>query len=171
MTPASRRELRGFVSGFREKAWEKYWEGARSLVARERVQLLGHLPHDLLRHLYPCVDLGVFPSVLPEAGPLVYLETLASGCPALGTRVGGMAGWARAVSKRLPRGIAWPALDPNPGKIIQGLVKQIPRALELGRRHRAVLRQFAVEAHDWRKIAAIWMEALRQISMPSRGII
>ena len=75
-----------------------------------------------------------------------------------------MAGWAQAISERLSLRATWPVLDPDPGKIISQLVKKVPQALDLGRRHRAVLRRFAVEAHDWKKIAATWFRALRQMN-------
>jgi len=43
-----------------------------------RVHFAGRLNHDKLRHLFPCADLAVFPSVVPEAYPLVLLESLAN---------------------------------------------------------------------------------------------
>ena len=39
----------------------------------------GYLTHRELRHLFPCCDAAVFPSLVKEAGPLVFLEALASG--------------------------------------------------------------------------------------------
>ena len=44
-----------------------------------RVHFLGRLNHDLLRYVFPCADLAVFPSVIPEAYPLVLMEALANG--------------------------------------------------------------------------------------------
>jgi len=43
------------------------------------VHFLGRLDHDRLCHLFPCADLAVFPSVVPEAFPLVLMESLANG--------------------------------------------------------------------------------------------
>lgn len=45
----------------------------------ERVHFLGRLDHELLHYLFGCVDLAVFPSVFPEAYPLVLMESLAAG--------------------------------------------------------------------------------------------
>ena len=39
----------------------------------------GRLNHSLLRHVFPCADLAVFPSLIPEAYPLVLMESLANG--------------------------------------------------------------------------------------------
>ena len=46
----------------------------------------GYLTHRELRYLFPCCDVAVFPSIVAEAGPLVFLEALASGVSPLGTR-------------------------------------------------------------------------------------
>jgi len=45
----------------------------------DRVHFLGRLDHALLRHVFPCADLAVFPSVVAEAYPLVLMEALANG--------------------------------------------------------------------------------------------
>ena len=42
------------------------------------IHFLGRLDHARLRHLFPCADLAVFPSVVPEAYPLVLMEALAN---------------------------------------------------------------------------------------------
>ena len=56
----------------------------------ESVVFTGYLTHRELRHLFPCCDAAVFPSVVAESGPLVF-EALASGCFPLGTYFAGMA--------------------------------------------------------------------------------
>ncbi|MDQ1246376.1 MAG: hypothetical protein QG597_744 [Actinomycetota bacterium] len=43
------------------------------------VHFIGRMGHDRLQHLFPCADLAVFPSIVPEAYPLVLMESLASG--------------------------------------------------------------------------------------------
>lgn len=43
------------------------------------VHFVGRMGHDRLQYLFPCADLAVFPSVVPEAYPLVLMESLASG--------------------------------------------------------------------------------------------
>jgi len=46
---------------------------------RDRVLFLGRLDHARLQHLFPCADIAVFPSLIPEAYPLVLMEALANG--------------------------------------------------------------------------------------------
>ncbi len=45
----------------------------------QHIHFLGRLDHNLLPHLFPCADLAVFPSVIPEAYPLVLMESLSNG--------------------------------------------------------------------------------------------
>ena len=76
--------------------------GARSTCARDRVIFTGYLTHHELQHLFPCCDAGIFPSIVKEAGPLVFLEALASGCFPLGTYFGGMKASIDAIADLLP---------------------------------------------------------------------
>ena len=69
---------------------DAYFAAARRHVRPERVVFTGYLTHRELRHLFPCCDVAVFPSVVREAGPLVFLEALASGAFPMGTYFGGM---------------------------------------------------------------------------------
>ena len=50
-----------------------------SKLLKERVHFIGRLNHDELKYLFPIVDLAVFPSVVPEAYPLVLMESLSNG--------------------------------------------------------------------------------------------
>lgn len=43
------------------------------------IHFLGRLDHSRLCYLFPCADLAVFPSVIPEAYPLVVMESLSNG--------------------------------------------------------------------------------------------
>ena len=45
----------------------------------QHVHFLGRLDHSRLCYLFPCADLAVFPSVIPEAYPLVVMESLSNG--------------------------------------------------------------------------------------------
>ena len=40
---------------------------------------LGRFNHQQLSYIFPCADLAIFPSVIPEAYPLVLMESLANG--------------------------------------------------------------------------------------------
>jgi len=46
---------------------------------KKNVHFVGRLNHDQLKYLFPVVDLAVFPSVVPEAYPLVLMESLSNG--------------------------------------------------------------------------------------------
>jgi len=46
---------------------------------KSNVHFVGRLNHDQLKFLFPVVDLAVFPSVVPEAYPLVLMESLSNG--------------------------------------------------------------------------------------------
>lgn len=54
-----------------------YYENAAKL--KDQVMFLGRFNHQQLSHIFPCADLAVFPSVIPEAYPLVLMESLANG--------------------------------------------------------------------------------------------
>jgi len=80
----------GFDLDFSDKtgAWddvEYYLEnhGDELLECADRlknnVHFVGRLNHDQLKYLFPVVDLAVFPSVVPEAYPLVLMESLSNG--------------------------------------------------------------------------------------------
>jgi glycosyltransferase involved in cell wall biosynthesis len=43
------------------------------------IHFLGRLDHSRLRYVFPCADLAIFPSVIPEAYPLVVMESLSNG--------------------------------------------------------------------------------------------
>ncbi len=45
----------------------------------KHVHFTGRLSHAELSRLFPCADLAVFPSVIPEAYPLVLMESLSNG--------------------------------------------------------------------------------------------
>ncbi len=56
---------------------DQLFEQGKSL--RKHVHFLGRFNHDQLRCVFPCADVAVFPSVVPEAYPLVLMESLANG--------------------------------------------------------------------------------------------
>jgi glycosyltransferase involved in cell wall biosynthesis len=60
--------------------WEALPDDVAACAAlADHVHFVGRLHHDRLRWLFPCADLAVFPSVVPEAYPLVLMESLANG--------------------------------------------------------------------------------------------
>ncbi|WP_455208098.1 glycosyltransferase [Kaarinaea lacus] len=56
---------------------DEYFTLAQRL--KKQVLFVGRFNHEQLSYLFPCADLAVFPSVIPEAYPLVLMESLANG--------------------------------------------------------------------------------------------
>ncbi|MEO7367154.1 MAG: glycosyltransferase family 4 protein [Gemmatimonadaceae bacterium] len=140
-------------------ALDEYFAMAKRNVRSDRVLFTGYLTHDQLRFLFPCCDVGVFPSVVREAGPLVFLEALASGCFSLGTYFGGMAASINAVSEVLPAE-SGDVMKLDPGNTVADIASKVPKALNLAPAHKDVLAGFARERYDWATVAAKMIEVL-----------
>ena len=80
---------------------DSYYKKAGSCIYSDRVFFTGYLGHEELCYLYPCCDIAIFPSIVKEAGSLVFLEAIASGCFPMGTYFGGMAANIDSISKKL----------------------------------------------------------------------
>ena len=127
---------------------------ARAHVSPETVLFTGYLTHRELRHLFACAEAAVFPSRIREAGPLVFLEALASGCYPLGTDFGGMAASIGAVAEALGEEATAPMrLSEDEARVVSDIAVQLPRALEASAAHAADLRRLAVERYDWTNVA------------------
>lgn len=144
-----------FVDGLRARGeLDAYFEAARRHVRRERVIFTGYLTHRELRHLFPCCDAAVFPSVVKEAGPLVFLEALASGAFPLGTYFGGMKASIDSVAEVLPPEAAEVMkLDPDPERTVADIVRHVPLALEAGERYKEALFRVARDRFDWSSVS------------------
>ena len=95
----------------------------------------------------------------PEAGPLDFLEALASGAFPLGTYFAGMAASIDSVAGDLPAEDAeLMKLSPDPFQTIADIIAKSRKALALGHLHSDRLRRSVVARHDWivvaRKLAA-----------------
>lgn len=133
---------------------DAYFAAARERVRPDRVVFTGYLTHGELRYLFPCCDVAVFPSVVREAGPLVFLEALASGAFPLGTYFGGMKASIDSVAEALPPGAADAMkLSAAADRTVADIVRNVPRALEAGGRHKEALRRVARERYDWASVA------------------
>ena len=146
-------EVTRFLDALRQKDKEDhYFETARRLLHSRTVIFTGYLTHRELRFLFPCADVGVFPSMVREAGPLVFLEALASGCFPLGTYFGGMAASIDAVSKGLPAEVG-STMKLGLDDTVHDLVTNVPRALDLGTSQKEALARVAREKYDWVSVA------------------
>lgn len=134
---------------------DAYFARAAKHMSTDRVIFTGYLTHRELRYLFPCCDVAIFPSVVAEAGPLVFLESLAAGCFPLGTYMAGMQASIDNVSEALPEGVAdVMKLSPDPSQTAADIAKRAIEALKLGGAHQAALRQVAVDRYDWQSVAA-----------------
>ena len=101
-----------------------------------------------------CCDVAIFPSVVAEAGPLVFLEALASGCFPLGTYFAGMAATIDSIADRLPcADAALMKLENNKSRTVADIISNAQGALALGGTHRETLRQAVTERYDWANAA------------------
>ncbi len=141
---------------------DRYFETAQKNVHTENVVFTGYLTHNELQFLFPCCDVGVFPSVVREAGPLVFLEALASGCFPLGTYMGGMAASIDAASKVVPSDVA-AAMKLDREKTIADIATHVPLALEIGVQHKDELAKLARDRYDWTSVAATLEHELASI--------
>ena len=143
-----------FLDGLREAGTlDAYYDAGVRHVRRERVVFTGYLTHRELRYLFPCCDAAVFPSLVKEAGPLVFLEALASGAFPLGTYFGGMKASIDSVAAALPPEVAEAMrLDPAPERTVADIVRHVPMALDLGERYQEALFQVARDRYDWSSV-------------------
>ncbi|MDQ3995936.1 MAG: glycosyltransferase, partial [Gemmatimonadota bacterium] len=111
----------------------------------------GYLTHQELQHLFPCCDVGIFPSIVKEAGPLVFLEALASGCFPLGTNFGGMKASIDAIADLLPPHIV-DAMRIDPTHVVADIARKGSAALRMGVRYKDVLARAAQDRHDWTSV-------------------
>jgi glycosyltransferase involved in cell wall biosynthesis len=156
-------DVRGFYSELeRAGKLDDYYAVAQRVLRPDAVVFTGYLTHNELRHLFPCCDVGVFPSVVRESGPMVFLEALASGCFPLGTYFGGMKASIDALRDDLPPEISEiMKLDRN--NTVRDLTEKISRAVEESERYREALARFARENYDWSSVARIFMHAINEL--------
>lgn len=144
---------------------DEYFETAARLLDPRRVVFTGHLEHNALSHLYPCCDVAVFPSVVAEAGPLVLIEAMASGCFPTGTYFAGMGANIDIASAALPSDKArYMRLRRDPEYAVEDIIRNTIHALELGGTYRKALREIAVEQYDWARIATRLAGALHSLA-------
>ena len=117
------------------------------------VHFLGRLDHDRLRYLFPCADLAVFPSVVPEAYPLVLMESLANGVLPVVSYFSGFADGVDELAPRLGEEITERMKIPMDDTLrIESLAGNLAGLLgeKAGTERGRALRLIAEEQYDWR---------------------
>ncbi|HEX6693143.1 MAG TPA: glycosyltransferase [Longimicrobiales bacterium] len=143
---------------------DRYISAARNVRA-ENVIFTGYLTHSELHLLFPCCDAAIFPSVVKEAGPLVFLEALASGAFPLGTYFGGMRESIDTIADALPDDVVEVMkLSADPAHTVADIVRNVPPALDLGRRHQAALFDVARDRYDWTSVARTFYDRIEGLT-------
>jgi glycosyltransferase involved in cell wall biosynthesis len=149
---------------------DAYWAAAQRYLKPDTVIFTGYLTHREMAWLLPCCDAAVFPSMVVESGPLVFLEALASGVFPIGTYFGGM---------KVKIDLAAPTLDDDHGRlmkvrphasaIVADIADVVPPALEVASQYRGHLRRLAEEHYDWVPVARRLRQLLEEIAAGASG--
>ena len=133
---------------------DNYFKSAKKYNITNKVLFMGYLVHQELCHLFPCCDVAIFPSIVKEAGPLVFLESLASGCFPLGTYFGGMAASIDIVAKSLPSNISdLMKISVKEDQMVSDILEHTLQALTLDESFKETLRKIAIDLYDWQGIS------------------
>lgn len=153
-------------------------EGNRRIVLSagpafaEHVHFLGRLSHPLLRHLFPCADVAVFPSVVPEAYPLVLMESLSNGVlPAASSFSGFAEGLDALVDDLGEQTVNRLRLPVDPDEAVPGIASRLSALLLQGSDEdlRSRLRRIAVERYDWSIRARHMVTTYRELTRDFRS--
>ncbi len=147
-----------------------YYDNAQRLLRHDTVRFVGYLTHRELSWILPCCDIGVFPSMVKESGPMVFLEALSSGCFPVGTYFAGMKGKIDSVAPYLDDGdVEWMKVRPDVEHIASDIARAVVGALGVRDRYAATLRKVAEDEYDWQPIARKLALTLEQVASESRG--
>jgi len=136
------------------KEIDSFFQKAKDRLTHNKVVFTGYLTHRELCTLFPVCDVAVFPSVVPEAGPLVFLEAMASGCFPVGTYFAGMAASIDSVSESLPSKVTdLMKLSHHADKTVRDIIHNVKRAMYVDEAYKQKLRSVAVEKYDWKNIS------------------
>ena len=155
----------------REGRLDAWFDAAIRLLDSAHVVFTGHLEHNALCHLYPCCDVAVFPSIVAEAGPLVLIEAMASGCYPMGTYFAGMgANIDIAASALDPQQGRYMRLRRDPEHLVEDIAANVVGALGLNGSYRSALREVAVANYNWERIAQNLSRALHTMGGARAGL-
>jgi glycosyltransferase involved in cell wall biosynthesis len=119
----------------------------------EGVHFLGYLTHRELSWIMPCCDVGVFPSLVKESGPMVFLEALSCGCFPIATYFAGAKNKIDTVAPHLSSDHA-EYMKLRLECVQEDIERTVPGALAVADQYRQTLRSIAEQEYDWRPIAA-----------------
>lgn len=138
-----------------------YYKNAERYMQPDKVIFTGYLTHRELRYLFPCCDIAIFPSIVAEAGPLVFLEALACGCFPQGTYFAGMGANIDSIAQHLPPQEAeLMKLSEDERQTIMDITTKAPKALNIAAKNKPILREIAVEKYDWSNVSKKFADEL-----------
>jgi glycosyltransferase involved in cell wall biosynthesis len=138
-----------------------------------QVHFVGRLRHEFLARVFPCADVAVFPSVVPEAYPLVVMESLANGVVPVVSDFSGFADGLRDLEAHLGADLVDRMRVPASGpfrveRIAQQLISLLgDRSIDALRPR---LRALAVRHFDWTVRAAEMTTAYTRFAVPPRHV-
>ncbi len=158
--------VQAYFSNLRDEGrLEEYFTVARNHVSPEKVIFTGYLTHQELRYLFPASDVALFPSIVIEAGPLVFLESMASGCFPLGTYFGGMAASIDSVAGSIPEDVLeCMKLKVDENMLVEDIIFKTTKAFKVEEKHKLSLRKTAVDKYDWQNISRRLAEDLYSLN-------
>lgn len=148
----------------RSKELDHYFEKAQQHIDKNKILFTGYLTHRELCYLFPACDVAIFPSVVAEAGPLVFLEAMASGCFPVGTYFAGMAASIDSVSHAIPPDVVdIMKLSPRADQTVLDIITKVKKALYVDGKFKEKLRDVAIEKYDWNNISERLASDLHQL--------
>ena len=163
--PAPFEDIQHFLAGLKTAGHlDTYHESARNSLHQDRVIFTGYLTHRELQYLFPICDTAVFPSIVAEAGPLVFLESMASGCFPIGTYFAGMAASIDSVAGTVPANVmATMKLNPDKSETVNDIIIKVTGAMTLDESIKDSLRKISVEKYDWQSVGKRFLRALQDL--------
>ncbi len=136
----------------------------RGKEIEKHIHFLGRLDHSRLCYLFPCADLALFPSVVPEAYPLVVMESLSNAVLPLVSYFSGFKDSIDDLRPLLGESLNDLMKIPVDKEIrVETIISNLNTLLadESIKTIRPQLRQIALENYDWNLRAAQMSDAYR----------
>jgi len=156
-------EMQYFIDDLDKKGKLKsYFKGAKRHFQNDNIIFTGYLTHNEMKFLLPCTDIAIFPSLAPEAGPLVFLEALSCGIFPLGTYIGGMVQMIDEIKGylfvRIPEMMK---LRAEERYLVNDIIERTVKVLDMGIEFKDTLHRFVVENHDWKNVAQMILSCVK----------
>ena len=138
---------------------DEYFENAKKYLKNSSVIFTGLLKQSQLKHLLSCSDIALFPQIDIKTEPLVFLESLSSGCYPIGTDSGGIKEKIKKLSKIVQKGDSeWMKLKPKKESTVSDMMRNIPKALEVCDKYRKDFYRYVSKNHNYVTIAQKLLE-------------